>query len=149
MDWRKHVSTLSTDVEFRPPARPAQIRDAESKLGVVFPKELKELLRQSNGLIDCCGGTFVWSTDEIVKRNLEMRTYRAFRKLYMPFDPLLFFGDEGNGDLYFFAILDGKIRDPAVFRWDHENDSRTDEHLCLQAYVDDFVNSLVEPDKTA
>ncbi len=66
----------------------------------------------------------------------------------MPFEPLLFFGDEGNGDLYFFAILDGKIRNGSVFRWDHENDNRTDDHSCLQAFVDDFVNSLVEADKS-
>jgi hypothetical protein len=148
MDWRKHILALSPNVELNAPARPPEIRDAETKLGVAFPKELKELLRQSNGLIDWYGGTFVWSAKDIVRRNLEMRTYRRFRKLYMPFEPLLFFGDEGNGDLYFFAILDGKIRNGSVFRWDHENDNRTDDYSCLQAFVDDFVNSLVEADKS-
>jgi hypothetical protein len=92
MDWRKHISTLSPEIKFNPPARPEEIRDAEAKLNVVFPESLKELWSQSNGLIDHYEGWFVWSTDEIVKRNMEMRTFPGFEGSFMPFDPLLFFG---------------------------------------------------------
>jgi hypothetical protein len=45
-----------------------------------------------DGLIDHYEGWFVWSTDEIVKRNMEMRTFPGFEGSFMPFDPLLFFG---------------------------------------------------------
>jgi hypothetical protein len=121
------------------PARTAEeIRDAEAKLNVVFPASLRELWGQSNGLIDRYGGWFVWST-EIVKRNLEMRTFPGFEQLFMPFDPLLFFGDEGSGDLFFFAICGGKIRYEFVFRWDHETDSRILEEHHLKTFVEKFI----------
>jgi hypothetical protein len=42
----------------------------------------------------------------------------------MPFDALLFFGDAGNGDQFAYGILDGEVRMPDIFAWDHENDSR-------------------------
>jgi cell wall assembly regulator SMI1 len=100
MEWRKHISALSPDVEFSPPARPEEIRDAEAKLGVVFPDDLRDLLSQSNGLAHC-GAWPVWSADEIVKQNLQMRSEQDFRTLFMPFDTLLFFGDDASGDLFF------------------------------------------------
>ncbi len=43
----------------------------------------------------------------------------------MPFDSLLFFGEAGNGDQFFYRILDGHVRDADVYLWDHETDSRT------------------------
>jgi SUKH superfamily protein len=145
MDWIKHISALSPDIKFNPPALPEEIRDAETKLNVVLPKSLKELWSQSNGLIDHYGGWFVWSTDEIVKRNLEMRTFPGFDESFMPFDPLLFFGDDGGGDLYFFAICGGKIKYEFVFRWDHETDSRILEEHHLKTYVEKFITALLEP----
>jgi len=43
----------------------------------------------------------------------------------MPFDHLVGFGDLGNGDLAFFPIQEnGKIKEPDVFIWNHENDNR-------------------------
>jgi len=101
MDWRKHISALSPDVGFSPPVRPEEICDAEAKLDVVFPSDLKELLGQSNG-VAYSGASLIWSADEIVRQNLEMRTERGFRSLFMPFDALLFLGDDANGDLFFF-----------------------------------------------
>jgi hypothetical protein len=100
VDWRKHISALSPDVEFNPPARPEEIRDAETMLNVAFPESLRELWSQSNGLIDRYGGWFVWSTDEIVKRNLEMRTFPRFEELFMPFDPLLFLATREAGTCF-------------------------------------------------
>jgi hypothetical protein len=43
----------------------------------------------------------------------------------MSFDHLLFFGDDGGGNPFAFAILaDGRIHKEDVFRWDHETDER-------------------------
>jgi hypothetical protein len=144
MEWRKHISALSPDIRFNAPARPEDIRDAETRLGVLFPQALKELWSQSNGLIDRYGCWFVWSCEEIVKRNMEMRTLPAFRELLMPFDTLLFFGDDGGGDLFFFPILDGKIRNEFMFRWDHETDSRILEQHHLETFVDKFIGAILE-----
>jgi hypothetical protein len=101
MDWRKHISALSPKIEFNAPAQPEEIHDAETRLGVAFPDALKELWSQSNGLIDQYGCWFIWSCQEIVKENLKMRTFPGFSELFMPFDTLLFFGDDGSGDLFF------------------------------------------------
>jgi hypothetical protein len=139
MDWREYVSALAPDVELNSPARPEEISDAEAQLGVAFPPPLRELWSQSNGLVSRYGFSFVWSTAEIVKRNVEMRTFPGFEDMFMPFDSLVFFGDEGSGDLYFLAICGGKIRDDTVFRWDHETDSRTLEEYCLRAFVRDYI----------
>jgi SMI1-KNR4 cell-wall len=138
MDRRKHISALSPDVEFSPPARQEEIRNAEAKLDVVFPNDLTELLGQSNGLAHR-GASFVWSADEIVKQNLEMRSVQGFRTLFMPFDTLLFFGDDANSDLFFIPILDGETRHGFVFRWDHETDSRISQAHNLQTFVDKFI----------
>ncbi|MEU9917381.1 SMI1/KNR4 family protein [Streptomyces sp. NPDC051001] len=43
------------------------------------------------------------------------------RRLYMPFDALLFFGDNGGGD--HFAFVQRPQR-PDIFVWEHESDSR-------------------------
>jgi hypothetical protein len=140
MDWRKHISALSPVVGFSPPVRPEEICDAEAKLDVIFPGDLKELLGQSNGLA-YCGASLIWSADEIVRQNLDMRTERGFRSLFIPFDALLFFGDDANGDLFFFPILDGKIRNEFLFRWDHETDSRILEQHHLKTFVDWFITA--------
>ncbi len=51
----------------------------------------------------------------------------------MPFDPLLFFGDAGNGDLV--ALVPYNSR-PDVFVWDHENDSHTWVTPSLAKYLE-------------
>jgi SMI1-KNR4 cell-wall len=141
MDWRKHISALSPKIEFNAPTQPEEIHDAETRLGVAFPDALKELWSQSNGLIDQYGCWFIWSCQEIVKENLKMRTFPGFSELFMPFDTLLFFGDDGSGDLFFFPILDGKIRREFLFRWDHETDSRILEQHHLKTFVDWFITA--------
>lgn len=42
--------------------------------------------------------TNLFEAAEIVSDNPTLRTCEDFRDLYMPFDPLLFFADAGNGD---------------------------------------------------
>ncbi|MFB6579458.1 SMI1/KNR4 family protein [Streptomyces sp. NPDC056402] len=78
------------------------------------------------------GTDVVWSAAQIARSNEEFRTREDLRSLYMPFDGLLFFGDNGGGDQFALPISPAR---PDVFVWDHENDSRTwvassmEEHL--------------------
>src|ERR1700674_391202 len=113
MNWREYIAGISADAEFNPPASASEVAAAETVLKVKLPKELKELLRQCNGVSGPYGIAFIWSTAEIAKRNIEMRSYPGFEKLYMPFDPLLFFGDAGNGDLFFLLSLPEKFANPS------------------------------------
>ncbi|MFJ7205783.1 SMI1/KNR4 family protein [Streptomyces sp. NPDC098789] len=74
----------------------------------------------------------IWSVERIALPNEEFRTREDLRSLYMPFDALLFFGDNGGGDR--FALPVSPLR-PDVFVWDHENDSRTWVAPSLERYL--------------
>lgn len=94
---------------------------AEQTLDRALPVELRQLLLESNGVIGHYGVDTVWSIEQVVEQNLFFRTDRSFAGLYMPFDPLLFFGDNGGGDQ--FAFVQSPAR-PDIFVWEHETDSR-------------------------
>jgi SMI1-KNR4 cell-wall len=144
MNWREYITRFSSDVEFNPPATESEIAASEARLNVSFPEKLRELLLQSNGVLDRYKTPFIWSADEIAKRNIEMRSYPGFEELYMPFDHLLFFGDAGDGDLFSFAILAGKIRYPFIFQWEHESDGRIQVAGHLETFVDWWLSAINE-----
>lgn len=60
--------------------------------------------------------------ERIKNDNLAFRADPDFASRYMPFGPLLFFADAGNGDQFAFVLRD---RPTDVFVWAHETDSRT------------------------
>lgn len=107
---------------FQPAASEASLRRCATVLRHPLPKDLAALLRESNGIEGEYGAGLIWPAERIVSENLTMREDAELATLYMPFDPLLFFADAGNGDL--FALLP-TIRRPDVFLWNHEDDSRT------------------------
>jgi SMI1/KNR4 family protein SUKH-1 len=124
--WHEMIAKIEPNAEFHPPATLEQLVAVEAALEVTLPVELKALLLETNGVEGQYGPAFVWSTDEILSRNLEMRAdWRpgGWLEGYMPVDHLLFFGDLGNGDLVFFPITPDGVRS-RVYRWDHEDDSR-------------------------
>jgi hypothetical protein len=98
---------------------------AEQALAVRFPPELRELLKETDGVKDEYNCDLVWSVERIVRDNLSIRENPEYRELFMPFDHLLFFADAGNGDQFAHAIHAGQIRTADVFVWNHEDDSRT------------------------
>ncbi|MGH9548518.1 MAG: SMI1/KNR4 family protein, partial [Terriglobales bacterium] len=132
-------SHMRKHCDFHSPASEAAISESEDKLGVEFPGELKELLRISNGIEGPWSAQILLSADEIVSKNLEMRSTEMFGELYLTFDQVLFFGEEGNGDLYYCRIIDGKA-DGKVFEWDHECDDR----ICVAQCVSGFYQQLAE-----
>ncbi|MGC5410338.1 SMI1/KNR4 family protein, partial [Streptomyces sp. DT225] len=87
-------------------------------LGHPLPADLVALLRETDGIEDEYGDGLVWPTENVASTNQSLREDSAFPALYMPFAPLLFFADAGNGDL--FALL-ATIDRPDVFAWNHEN----------------------------
>ena len=89
-----------------------------------MPPDLRALLLATDGVTDRYGARPVWPTAEIARQNRQFRTNSEYRELYMPFDPLLLFGEAGDGDLFFYRILDGAVRHPDVHRWEHETDGR-------------------------
>ncbi|MEU9440876.1 SMI1/KNR4 family protein [Streptomyces sp. NPDC048304] len=92
----------------------------------------------------CCPARrdgLVWSADRIASENQILREDTGLATLYMPFDPLLFFADAGNGDL--FALL-SRIDRPDVFAWNHEDDSRTWVAPSLAKYIEWRLTGQIE-----
>ena len=134
--WREFIQALDPHSTFFPGATTLQLTALEKALSITLPEELKSLLMESNGVHGQYELGVVWSAEEIVQRNLHMRTSAALRESYMPFKHLLFFADAGNGDQFAYPLLQGASMKPAIFAWDHENDSRTWVAPSLRLYME-------------
>jgi hypothetical protein len=66
----------------------------------------------------------VWPVERIEAENVRFRSCGELRARYMPFDHLLFFADAGNLYRFAFGICGETARQPQVFVWDREDDSR-------------------------
>lgn len=123
--WREMVSALFNDARFTAPANPAEIQRVEDAFQLALPVDLKGFLLETNGMVANYGSHLVWSTREIIEQNRLFRDNADFPELYMPFDCLLFFGADVNGDQFAYRVLAGRIRETSwIFKWDHESDNR-------------------------
>jgi hypothetical protein len=122
--WRELIQRLTPDCEFAPPATAAQLAAAERALGATLPADLRAILQEANGVTARHGLGLVWPAERIAADNLAFRSNAEFRELYMPFDHLLFLGDDGSGDQFAFRILAGGVQPDNVYRWVHESDAR-------------------------
>ncbi|MFF7715122.1 SMI1/KNR4 family protein [Streptomyces sp. NPDC007988] len=131
--WKETAAEASADVEFSDPIDATALAEAERRLGRILPPQLTALLMETDGMVAGYGTDIVWSLDRIVEQNLLFWSPDTFSGLYMPFDPLLFFGDNGGGDQFAFVLTPAR---PDIFVWDHENDSRLwaarelEDYLC-------------------
>ncbi|WP_405941058.1 SMI1/KNR4 family protein [Streptomyces sp. NBC_00207] len=129
--WRELTEQFD-GVEPGHPATEQDLLDLELQLGQTLPTPLRELLLECNGVVDEDGTDVVWNAAHIGLNNAEFRTSESLRTLYMPFDALMFFGDNGGGDQFAFVCTPQR---PDVFVWDHENDSRTWVAADLEQYL--------------
>ena len=129
--WRE-LATQFSDVELHDPAPEGSLRGIEEQLGQPIPLPLRELLAETDGIEAQYGTELVWNSEKILSENATFRNSEQLRTLYMPFDSLMFFGDNGGGDQFAF------VRSPErndVFVWDHETDSRTWIAPSLEAFL--------------
>ncbi|UXY24141.1 SMI1/KNR4 family protein [Streptomyces cynarae] len=119
--WREAAAEALPEVEFRAPVDATALAEAERRLGRGLPAQLTALLMETNGMVGEYGTDVVWTLDRIVEQNLLFWSPDTFSGLYMPFDPLLFFGDNGGGNQFAFVLTSER---PDIFVWDHEDDSR-------------------------
>lgn len=130
--WTALIREIAPEAVLLPPATRRALDGAAVVLGGPLPEPLVALLSETNGVRGEYGLGLVWPVETIAAENVAFRTNADFRDLYMPFDPLLFFADAGNGDQ--FAFLWTPRRDE-VFVWDHETDSRTWVAPSLETYL--------------
>ncbi|QFX82232.1 SMI1/KNR4 family protein [Streptomyces sp. SYP-A7193] len=135
--WREIIEEFPS-VELREPATTQALDRIQAALGATLPTALRSLLLEADGVLDEYGTETIWSAERILSDNIAFRGDAQYRTLYMPFDPLLFFGDNGGGDQ--FAFVCSPPRDE-VFVWDHETDGRNLVSPSLEAYVRSALGS--------
>lgn len=109
------------DATLHEPATDADLEACEAALGHPLPEALRALLVESDGVDEDYDLALVWPAERIGRDNRAFRTDEEYRRLYMGFDDLVFFGDAGNGDQFAMSL-----RGPQdVYVWNHEDDSRT------------------------
>ncbi len=137
--WIEKLKTYTSECNFSPPASLHEIKLFEKELGLPIHEHLKSVLLESNGIIGEYGLGLLWELDRIKTENVGLRTNEDFKDLYMPFDHLLFFADAGNGDLFAYPILNGRITRNDIFVWNHEDDSRKWVAPSLEKYFEWWI----------
>jgi SMI1 / KNR4 family (SUKH-1) len=133
--WIELFNESKGSYKTKPPSTVKQISEAGEVLGHAFPQELVELFLETNGVKDVNGYLdVIWSLEWLVKTNLEFRQNASFKELYKPFNNLLFFSDLGNGDQIAFSLAKDETLG-RVYRWDHEDDSRTEIAESLRGFI--------------
>jgi hypothetical protein len=132
--WIEQIQLLEPAATFLPAATDEQIATLEAFLGVALPDDLKNLLFESNGVQGRKGNSLIWSTEESLQRNQEMRT-PEMRANYLSFEHLLFFADAGNGDQFAYGIIQGEVKFQKIYAWKHEDDSR----ICFASSLEAFL----------
>ncbi len=138
----KLLASFERQFNFNNSVSDLELAETQEKLNVTFPSELTGLLNKTNGITDDYGFNIVWSAKKILDQNLSFRNDEEFKELYMPFDNLLFFGEEANGDLYAFIVLEDKINRSDIFIWEHETDSRNWFASNLEKYLEKRLNEI-------
>ncbi|MGW4652392.1 SMI1/KNR4 family protein [Kitasatospora sp. NPDC004289] len=136
--WRELVLNVMADAEVGGPAGEESLAAVERVLGQPLPSELAALLGECDGVRGRNGLDVIWSAERIAKDNADFRTARDFAELYMPFEPLMFFGSNAGGDQFAF------VRTPQrneVFVWEHETDSRYLVSYGLDQYLEQALQA--------
>ncbi|MEW1912779.1 SMI1/KNR4 family protein [Kitasatospora sp. NPDC085895] len=120
--WRELILEAAGDAELGEPAGEEALAAVEAALGQPLPAESAALLRECDGVRGRSGDDVVRSAERIARDNAEFRAAADFAALYMPFEPLMFFGDNGGGDQFAFVRTPPRTE---VLVWDHETDSRS------------------------
>jgi hypothetical protein len=141
--WRDLITALDSTAQYVVGASEIQIVALQNALGVTLPEDLRALLRESNGIRDQYGFCIVWSVEEILLYNREMRTLPQYSSYCKPFTDLLFFADAGNGDRFAFPIYQGEVPQNAIFAWDHEDDARTEIAFSLGSYLEGWLSGTL------
>jgi hypothetical protein len=147
--WRELIQSLEPTVQrpieirFVNGASEEQLAAVETEMGVALPKDLRDLLRESNGVRDQYGWRIVWEAEEISQYNREMRTLPQYKNTYMSFADMLFFADTGTGDRFAFPIIQGKVKATRVYAWTSGDDSRIEVAFSLKSYLERLLSGKI------
>lgn len=154
MNWINYVSQIkkeddSTTYRSNFSEDILQIQHLKQQFNLTeLPEELEELYTQTDGISEALDdniiGELIWPINRVIETNKKLRSYEAFKELYMSFDQLLFFSDAGNGDYFGFITLNGKFNRNDVFVWDHETDNRIWVAPDLKTFIDWWLSGKIK-----
>ncbi|OPZ87755.1 MAG: SMI1 / KNR4 family protein [Firmicutes bacterium ADurb.Bin419] len=113
--WKEFVTSFVGNNKYIKPNSPAtikQVQEVESKLGVLLPKDIKDLLFELNGDSD-----LILSTECIIEDNLRLREYKED---LVNIENYLLIASNGCGDYYGYEITKDGIKDESIYMWNHE-----------------------------
>lgn len=148
--WREFTQSLAPlvqrpiEIRFADGTSEEQLTIVEIELDIALPKDLRDLLYESNGVRDQYGWRIVWSAEEISQYNREMRTQPQYTNSYMSFADMLFFADTGTGDRFAFPILQGKVKTTRVYAWTAGDDSRIAVAFSLKSYLERLLSGKIK-----
>lgn len=143
MIWKDYIGAISKDYSYSSPASTPEIFQITDALNIELPRKLLELYSETNGVFDMFDCPLIWSTSQIVKENTFFRNFIDYKDIYMPFDHLLFFSDNGCGDLFGYRILNGCIETEDIYVWNHEDDSRTWVASSLEVFIKGWITDEI------
>lgn len=113
----KQYAVHLNSVKFHPSATASEVCEAEKRLNVLFPDELKALLFEVNG-----DNFLLWSLDQIVKDNMDLRSINPdiIGPELFNFSEFLFIAENGCGGYYGYRIDNGSIQSTSIYIFEHE-----------------------------
>lgn len=117
--WLRGLDPDDGEVSLAEPVDADALAEAEDRLELILPEDLRSLLGETDGLSDGHGREPVWPVERIAEENVLLRSAGATPALPDGADEdLLFFGEAGEGDLFAYELDDdGDISEPDVFLW--------------------------------
>ena len=135
--WKDLIQNISTGCIYGEPASIEDIEVLEKLFSIQIPKELRNLLYETNGINDSYGYSLIWSIEKITRENLNLG--ERLEDVYLPFNNLLFFADARNGDMVGYSISDRSIKQNDIYLWNHRNNEQTQIAPSLNDFVEDWI----------
>jgi hypothetical protein len=139
--WLRGLDSLGDAVSLSDPVDPDALGDAEARLGMTLPDDLRSLLHESDGINGAGRGEPVWPVERIAAENLLLRSAGSTPALPNGADDdLLFFGDAGQGHLFAYELdTGGEISESDVFVWQPGLGEAVWVASDLQSLLDDWA----------
>jgi hypothetical protein len=137
--WKDYLSSISKECQFKASATETEILSIKKELQIDLPKKLSDLYTETNGVYGNYGISFIWSTEQVVQKNIFFWTIHEHRDLIKPLDTFLFFSDAGNGDLFGYSIVNRSIQTEDIYVWNHEDDNRSIIASSLEEFIRGWI----------
>lgn len=133
--WRGILERFPGRFELKPAPLMDRLHEATDALGCEIPDDLRTFYAEAGNLLDKQGGVFlIWSVEELIRTNRELREVELEDGGAPVISSLLLFGEDGCGNYFGFRLKHSAREDPICF-WDHEVCQVTDFAEDLGCYL--------------